>query len=52
MNYTVTAIQSTEVTEDEISTSRFNIYPVHEGYEDPITQRWKQELQDNMLQIP
>ena len=44
MNDTITAIQSTGITEDEISTSRFNIYPVYEGYEDPITQRWKQEL--------
>ena len=44
MNSTITAIQSVGITEDEISTSRFNIYPVYEGYEDPITQRWKQEL--------
>ena len=44
MNSTITAIQSVGITEDEINTSRFNIYPVYEGYEDPITQRWKQEL--------
>ena len=44
MNSTITAIQSTGITEDEISTSRFNIYPVYDGYEDPETKRWKQEL--------
>ena len=44
MNNTITAIQSTGITEDEISTSRFNIYPVYDGYEDPETKRWKQEL--------
>ena len=38
------AIRLTGITEDEISTSKFNIYPVYEGYEDPITQRWKQDL--------
>jgi len=44
MNSTITAIQSAGITADEISTSRFNIYPVYDGYEDPITKRWKQEL--------
>lgn len=44
MNDIVGAIQSAGILEDEISTSRFNIYPVYDGYEDPITQRWKQEL--------
>ena len=44
MNDIVDAIQSVGILEDEISTSRFNIYPVYDGYEDPITQRWKQEL--------
>ena len=42
----IDAIKITGITEDEINTSRFNIYPVYEGYEDPITQRWKQELTD------
>lgn len=41
MNGVITAIKSTGIVDDEISTSRFNIYPV---YEDPITKRWKQEL--------
>jgi len=44
MNDIIRAIQSTKIVEDEISTSRFNIHPVYEGYEDPITKRWKQEL--------
>jgi len=44
MNSIVKAIQSTKIVEDEISTSRFNIHPVYEGYEDPLTKRWKQEL--------
>ena len=44
MNSIIEAIKSTGITEDEISTSRFNIYPVYEGYEDEITKRWKQEL--------
>ena len=40
----IDAISLTGIAEDEINTSRFNIYPVYEGYEDPITQRWKQDL--------
>ena len=44
MNSIIKTIKSTKITEDEISTSRFNIYPVYEGYEDPVTKRWKQEL--------
>ena len=44
MNDIIKAIKSTKIVEDDISTSRFNIYPVYEGYEDPITKRWKQEL--------
>ena len=44
MNEIVRAIKSTKIAENDISTSRFNIYPVYEGYEDPTTKRWKQEL--------
>ena len=40
----IDAIKLTGIVEDEINTSRFNIYPVYEGYEDPITNRWTQEL--------
>jgi len=44
MNGIIDAIKITGITEDEINTSRFNIHPVYEGYEDEITKRWKQEL--------
>ncbi|QMU53833.1 MAG: DUF541 domain-containing protein [Nitrosopumilus sp.] len=44
MNEIISAIKSIKITEDEINTSRFNIHPVYEGYEDPLTKRWKQEL--------
>ena len=44
MDDIIKAIQLTGIEVDEISTSRFNIYPVYEGYEDPITKRWKQDL--------
>ena len=44
MNEIIKAIKSAKITEDEISTSRFNIHPVYEGYEEPLTKRWKQEL--------
>jgi uncharacterized protein YggE len=44
MNEIISAIKSAKVTEDEINTSRFNIHPVYEGYEDPLTKRWMQEL--------
>ena len=44
MTSIIDAIKTTDITDDEINTSRFNIYPVYEGYEDPITKRWKQDL--------
>lgn len=44
MNQIVNAIKSVGIMEADISTARFNIYPVYEGYEDPITKRWMQEL--------
>lgn len=44
MNKIVGEIKLVGITEDQISTSRFNIRPVYEGYEDPTTKRWKQEL--------
>ncbi len=44
LNDIIYAIQLTGIEEGEINTSRFNIYPVYEGYEDLITKRWKQEL--------
>jgi len=44
MNQIIKAIKSAKITEDEINTSRFNIHPVYEGYEEPLTKRWSQEL--------
>lgn len=44
MNSVVDAIKSLGIPEDEISTSRFNIYPVYDSYNDPKTQRYTQEL--------
>ena len=44
MNSVIDAIKAVEITDDEISTSQFNIYPVYDGFEDPITKRWTQEL--------
>lgn len=44
MNEIIIAIKSAKITEDETNTSRFNIHPVYEGYEDSLTKRWKQEL--------
>ena len=44
MSDIVKAIKSIKIADDEISTSRFNISPVYEGYEEPLTKRWKQEL--------
>lgn len=44
MNKVVDAIKKVGITEKEISTSRFNIQPVYEGFEDRDTKRWKQEL--------
>lgn len=40
----IESIKLTGIAEDEINTSRFNIHPVYEGYEDPITQRWMEDL--------
>ncbi len=44
MNQIIEAIKSVGIAEDEISTASFNIYPVYEGYEEPLTKRWTQEL--------
>jgi hypothetical protein len=44
MNQIIDAIKLVGITEDEINTANFNIYPVYEGYEDQITKRWTQEL--------
>ena len=44
MNSVVNAIMSLGISENEISTSRFNIYPVYENYKDTETDRYTQEL--------
>jgi len=44
MNDVITAIKTTGIVEDEISTSQFSIYPIYDGFEDPLTKRWTQEL--------
>ena len=44
MNAVIDAIKKAGVTEAEISTSNFNIYPVYDYYNEPITGRHTQEL--------
>lgn len=44
MNQVIAAIKQAGITDSEISTSQFNIYPVYEGHEDPMTKRWTDEL--------
>ena len=43
MNAIVSALQSLEISDDELSTSQLNIYPVYEGYRDN-NDRYRQEL--------
>ena len=44
MNAVVSAIKSAGISEDEISTSSLNIYPVYESYQEKLTGHYKQEL--------
>jgi uncharacterized protein len=44
MNKIIAAITSVGITKEELSTTGFNIYPVYEGYQDPTTNVWKQNL--------
>ena len=44
MNNVIEAIRTAGVTDDEIGTSNFSIYPIYDGYEEPLTKRWTQEL--------
>ena len=44
MNNIISAIKQSGISESEISTSSFNIYPVYESYEDKLTGRWTQEI--------
>jgi uncharacterized protein len=44
MSNVVNAIKGVGITEDELSTSRLNISPVYDYYNDPLTKRNTQEL--------
>jgi len=44
MNRVISAINIAGIKQDQISTSGFNIFPVYDGFEDPVTKRWTQEL--------
>ena len=44
MNKVVDAIKGVGITESEISTAQFNIYPVYESYQEKITGIYKQKL--------
>ena len=44
MNKVIAAIKQVGITDSEISTSQFNIYPVYDNYEDKLTGRYTQEL--------
>ncbi|MFB5631378.1 MAG: SIMPL domain-containing protein [Nitrosopumilaceae archaeon] len=44
MNSVVTAITSAGISQDDISTSRFNIQPIYDSYQDKQTGRYTQEL--------
>jgi uncharacterized protein YggE len=44
MNKIIDAITSVGIVKDDIGTASFNIYPVYEGYEEPVTKIWKQRL--------
>jgi len=44
MTSVVSAIKSVGIIEDELSTSRLNIFPVYDSYRDELTGRYTQEL--------
>jgi uncharacterized protein len=44
MTSVVTAITDSGISKDDISTSRFNIQPIYDSYEDKLTGRYTQEL--------
>jgi uncharacterized protein YggE len=44
MNKVIAAIKQVGITDSEISTSQFNIYPVYDNYQDKETGRYTQEL--------
>lgn len=44
MTSVVAAITSAGISEDDISTSRFNIQPIYDSYQEPLTNKYTQEL--------
>ena len=44
MNKVIAAIKQVGITDSEISTSQFNIYPVYDNYQEKETGRYTQEL--------
>lgn len=44
MSKVISAIKSAGISDSEIGTSSFSIYPVYESYEDKLTGRWTQTL--------
>ncbi len=44
MTSVVNAITGAGISEDDISTSRFNIQPIYDSYKEPLTGRYTQEL--------
>jgi hypothetical protein len=44
MSKVIASITEVGISESEISTSQFNIYPVYDNYQEPITGKYTQEL--------
>ena len=44
MTSIVDTMKSLGISEDELSTSRLNIYPIYDNYRDPVTEKYTQEL--------
>ena len=44
MTSIVAQLNSLGIQEDEISTSRINIYPIYDNYRDPVSEKYTQEL--------
>lgn len=44
MTAVVESIKNVGIAEDELSTSRFNIQPIYDSYQDQVTKRYTQEL--------
>jgi uncharacterized protein len=44
MSKVIASITQVGISESEISTSQFNIYPVYDNYQEPVTGKYTQEL--------